>query len=82
MLVGTVETTYLFAFSNHVIFLMGVAIVMIVAVGLICSLIVSRYLARPISKLSGEVAAAQKNPTAMPNFPPLISGSWISLPQL
>ena len=39
---------------------------MIVAVGLICSLIVSRYLARPISKLSGEVAAAQKNPTAMP----------------
>lgn len=62
------ETTYLFAFSNHVIFLMGVAIVMIVAVGLICSLIVSRYLARPISKLSGEVAAAQKNPTAMPKF--------------
>ena len=38
------------------------------AVGLICSLIVSRYLARPISKLSGEVAAAQKNPTAMPKF--------------
>lgn len=68
VLVGTVETTYLFAFSNHVIFLMGVAIVMIVAVGLICSLIVSRYLARPISKLSGEVAAAQKNPTAMPKF--------------
>ena len=68
VLVGTVETTYLFAFSNHVIFLMGVAIVMIVAVGLICSLIVSRYLARPISKLSGEVAAAQKNPTAMPRF--------------
>ena len=35
VLVGTVETTYLFAFSNHVIFLMGVAIVMIVAVVLI-----------------------------------------------
>lgn len=68
VLVGTVETTYLFAFSNHVIFLMGIAIVMIVAVGLICSLVVSRYLALPISRLSGEVAAAQKNPTAMPKF--------------
>ena len=37
-------------------------------VGLICSLICSRRLARPISRLSAEVAAVQKNRRTIPNL--------------
>ena len=37
-------------------------------VGLICSLICSRRLARPVSRLSAEVAAVQKNRRTIPNL--------------
>lgn len=67
-LVGTVEGKYLFAFSNHTMILMCLAILLILAFGMISSLFISRYLSAPIARLSGEVAVAQKNPTAMPEF--------------
>ena len=67
-LVGTVEGKYLFAFSNHMMILMCLAILLILAFGMISSLFISRYLSAPIARLSWEVAVAQKNPTAMPEF--------------
>ena len=68
VLVGTVENKYLFAFSNHTIFLMCMALLLILVFGLISSLAISHYLSAPIARLSGEVTAAQKDPTAMPEF--------------
>ncbi len=68
LLIGTVELRQLFSFSNHVILLLGLNIFLMLIVGLICSLICSRRLARPISRLSAEVAAVQKNRRTIPNL--------------
>ena len=66
--IGAVELRQLFSFSNHVILLLGLSIFLMLIVGLICSLICSRRLARPISCLSAEVAAVQKNRRTIPNL--------------
>ena len=68
LLIGAVEFGQLFSFSNHVILLLGLNIFLMLIVGLICSLICSRRLARPISRLSAEVAAVQKNRSTIPNL--------------
>ena len=68
LLIGTVELRQLFSFSNHVILLLGLNILLMLIVGLICSLICSRRLARPISRLSAEVTAVQKNRRTIPNL--------------
>ena len=68
LLIGTVELRQLFSFSNHVILLLGLNILLMLIVGLICSLICSRRLARPISRLSAEVADVQKNRRTIPNL--------------
>ena len=64
LLIGAVEFGQLFSFSNHVILLLGLNIFLMLIVGLICS----RRLARPISRLSAEVAAVQKNRSTIPNL--------------
>ena len=68
LLIGTVETRQLFSFSNHVLLILALSILLTLAVGLSCSLIVSRRLARPVSQLSAEVAAAQKRRSSIPNL--------------
>ena len=68
LLIGTVELRQLFSFSNHVLLLLGLNILLMLIVGLICSLICSRRLARPVSRLSAEVAAVQKNRRTIPNL--------------
>lgn len=68
LLIGGVELRQLFSFSNHVILLLGLNILLMLIVGLICSLICSRRLARPVSRLSAEVAAVQKNRRTIPNL--------------
>lgn len=68
LLIGAVELRQLFSFSNHVILLLGLSIFLMLIVGLICSLICSRRLARPISCLSAEVAAVQKSRSTIPNL--------------
>lgn len=68
LLIGTVETRQLFSFSNHVLMLLVLSILLTLAVGLVCSFLTSRKLAQPISRLSSEVAAAQKNRSTIPNL--------------
>ncbi|MBU5435596.1 GGDEF and EAL domain-containing protein [Pseudoflavonifractor sp. MSJ-37] len=68
MLVGAVPSTKLFEFSSIVQRLMMVTILLTLAVGLGCSLLVSRQLARPIARLSAEVAAAQKEHDSIPRL--------------
>lgn len=61
VLIGAVETGQLFSFSMHVLKILMGTILMTVFVGIISSLVVSLRLARPVRKLSAEVAEAQKN---------------------
>lgn len=66
MLIGTVSERQLFAFSEHVLRMLVLSIVLTVVVGFFCSLMVSRHIARPITKLSAEVARAQANRSTIP----------------
>lgn len=66
MLAGAVKTSNLFYFSSHMLRILIAAIVLTLFVGLISSLITSRFLAHPVSQLSAEVAAAQKNRESLP----------------
>ena len=68
LLIGTVNTKQLFAFSSHVMRMLVLSIVLTLAVGLLCSLIVSRHLAGPITKLSAEVAQAQADRSTIPSL--------------
>ncbi len=61
ILLGVVEINQLFSFSRHVLRILMIMILMTVVVGVLSSLIVSLRLARPVRKLSSEVAEAQKN---------------------
>ena len=61
ILLGVVEINQLFSFSRHVLRILMITILMTVVVGVLSSLIVSLRLARPVRKLSSEVAEAQKN---------------------
>lgn len=60
MLVGTVSTTRLFAFSRSVQERLVITILLTVLVGLLGCLFSSRRLAGPITRLSDEVAASAK----------------------
>lgn len=68
ILIGTVSTRTLFAFSDHMLRLLVLSIVLTFAVGLVCSLAVSRHLAKPITKLSAEVALAQADRSTIPSL--------------
>ena len=64
---GCVEETSLFSFSVHVMHLLLLAGLLLLVVGTICSLLVSKSLAYPISTLSKEVITARKN-KGIPNL--------------
>ena len=68
MLIGTVKENNLFAFSNHVLFLLKLTVLMTVFVGLISSYITSRRLSKPVSRLSKEVEAAQSERNTIPHL--------------
>ena len=68
ILLGVVEINQLFSFSRHVLRILMIMILMTVVVGVLSSLIVSLRLARPVRKLSSEVAEAQKNNSTLLTF--------------
>lgn len=68
VLIGAVKISQLFAFSEHVMDLLILSVFLTLSVGTICCLIVSRHLARPIAKVSGEISQAQKEGTSIPNL--------------
>lgn len=70
MLVGVVAEQQLFAFSNHVIRLLMLCVLLMALVGVGSSILAARMLARPISKLSEEVGAAQSSRSTIPTLSP------------
>ena len=68
LLVGTVETGNLFFFARKMLTMMLLAVLLMLVVGILYSLLISARLAHPISKLSAEVAEAQKNRNAIPEL--------------
>lgn len=69
LLVGAVESSVLFSFSNSVNHLLLSSILLMLAVGLSGSFVVSRALAKPISLLSLELASSQsQNNERIPQF--------------
>lgn len=57
-----------YALSTHVLHLFWLSILLTLTVGLLCSLFVSRHLARPVAKLSAEVAQAQSKRDTIPSL--------------
>lgn len=68
LLIGIVQDKNLYAFTNHIMMLLRLTILAILLVGLISSFVVSRRLAKPVSRLSDEVAAVQHNQEVIPNL--------------
>lgn len=68
LLIGIVQNKNLYAFTNHIMLLLKLTILATLLFGLISSFIVSRRLAKPVSKLSDEVEAAQHNQGTIPNL--------------
>ena len=68
LLIGTVAKKDLYGFSDSVRNLLILTIALTVLVGLVCSIVVARQLAKPIAQLSDELAAAQKDHGSIPDF--------------
>ena len=68
LLLGTVAKKDLYAFSDSVRGLLILAVIATALVGLVCSFMVSRQLAKPVSQLSAELKAAEENHGSIPEF--------------
>ena len=68
LLVGSVPAVQLFAFAQRLKQLFSFIMLITLAVGFVCSWLVSRRLARPVAKLSAEVAAAEADSSAIPHL--------------
>ena len=68
VLVGSVPTAQLYDFSERVQQLLFLTILMTLIVGFICSWAVSGKLAKPVAKLSAEVAKARENDASIPHL--------------
>ena len=68
LLVGSVPAVQLFAFAQRLKQLFSFIMLITLAVGFVCSWLISRRLARPIAKLSAEVAAAEADSSAIPHL--------------
>ena len=68
LLVGSVPEAQLFAFAQRLQQLLSFIILITLAVGFVCSWLISRRLARPVAKLSAEVAAAEADFSAIPHL--------------
>lgn len=68
LLIGVVGRNDLFNFSQSVTKLLGVAVLLMLGIGLACSFFVSFGLAQPIAQLSKELVEAQERHQAVPEF--------------
>ena len=68
LLVGSVPAVQLFAFAQRLQQLFSFIILITLVVGFVCSWLISRRLARPVAKLSAEVAAAEADSSAIPHL--------------
>ena len=68
LLVGSVPAVQLFAFAQRLKQLFSFIMLITLAVGIVCSWLVSRRLARPVARLSAEVAAAEADSSAIPHL--------------
>ena len=68
LLVGSVPAVQLFAFAQRLQQLFSFIILITLVVGFVCSWLISRRLARPVAKLSAEVAAAEAGSSAIPHL--------------
>ena len=68
LLIGTVAQNDLYRFSHSVRNLLLVAALLTAVVGLGCSVVVARQLAKPVAQLSNELARAQKDHVSVPEF--------------
>lgn len=68
LLVGIVKNEELFALTTHIMFLLKLTIFVTLGCGLLGCYFISRRLARPVAKLSDEIAAAQGNGDTIPDF--------------
>ncbi len=68
LLVGSVPAVQLFAFAQRLQQLFSFIMLITLAVGFVCSWLISRRLARPVARLSAEVAAAEADSSAIPHL--------------
>lgn len=68
LLIGTVAQNDLYRFSHSVRSLLVMAALLTAVVGLGCSVVVARQLAKPVAQLSNELARAQKDHVSVPEF--------------
>ena len=68
VLLGMVEDDALYSFSRDVRHVLMLTVMLTLIVGLVCSLLISRGLAKPIAQLSDEVAAVQDKNNAIPQL--------------
>ena len=68
LLIGTVAQNDLYRFSHSVRNLLVMAALLTAVVGLGCSVVVARQLAKPVAQLSNELARAQKDHVSVPEF--------------
>lgn len=79
LLIGTVAQNDLYRFSHSVRNLLVVAALLTAVVGLGCSVVVARQLAKPVAQLSNELAGPRRTMSACRSSPARASGSWTSL---
>lgn len=68
LLIGIVQDKNLYAFTNHIMLLMQITILVTLLIGIAGSFVVSRRLTKPVSKLSGEVKSAQNSLEVIPSL--------------
>ena len=68
LVIGTVGEEELFSFALQVRNLLVLAVAATAVVGLLCSVVVSGQLAKPVAQLSAELAAAQEHHGSIPDF--------------
>ena len=66
LLIGSVPVSALYAFSDDVVRLLIIAVLVVLTGGLFSSLVLARKLSRPISRLSDEVAHARESRSSIP----------------
>lgn len=68
LLIGTVAQNDLYRFSHSVRNLLVMAALLAAVVGLVCSVVVARQLAKPVAQLSKELARAKNDHVSVPEF--------------
>lgn len=66
LLIGSVPVSALYAFSDDVVRLLIIAVLVVLTAGLFSSLVLARKFSRPISRLSDEVAHARESRSSIP----------------